>query len=49
VNRILIETQAKINRLRALRQIIKLKVEARKLRLTLFITHADDAETKSRN
>jgi len=49
VNRILIKTQAKVNRLRALRRIIKLKVKARKLRLTLFITYANNARTKSRN
>jgi len=49
VNRILIKTQAKVNRLRALRQIAELKIKARKLRLTLLITHADEARAKSRN
>ena len=49
MNRILIETQAKVNRLRALRRIIKLKVKARKLRSTLFIAHVDETRTKSRN
>ncbi len=49
MNRILIETQAKVNYLRALRRIAELKVKARKLRLTLFITHVNETRTKSRN
>ncbi len=41
--------QAKVNYLRALRRIAELKVKARKLRLTLFITHVNETRTKSRN
>jgi len=47
VNRILIKTQAKVNYLRALRRIAELKVKARKLRLTLFITNANETRIKS--